>query len=125
MNDAIYVTRFASPRRPIRTHVGRWRWSVADGMTGPTIAAGIALTEQGAYRRIEDVLRRCQNESERLRAICAELRATSGVQVEASFDERHRLCVRPLCPCTDREHRAVMAAFFPVDPAVRWEVADA
>lgn len=59
-------------------------------------------------------------EQERLDEICTLLLAEAGLQVEASYDERHRICVRATCPCSDRDHRRVMAAFLAVASSVRW-----
>lgn len=54
----IYYTRFEAPGyRRIRR--GWWAWWIRDGMTGPILAEGHALTERGALRAIERTTRRC------------------------------------------------------------------
>lgn len=61
-------------------------------------------------------------EQDRLDEICEQLLADAGLQVEAHYDARHRLCVHPVCPCSDRDHRRVMAVFLAVASPVLWEV---
>lgn len=36
---------------PRRRHLGRWEWRVTDGMAGPTIDTGTAITARGAWRQ--------------------------------------------------------------------------
>lgn len=54
----VYCYRHGAPfYRQVRPW--RWVWQVRDGMTGPVLAEGRTLTERGAHRAIERVLRRC------------------------------------------------------------------
>jgi hypothetical protein len=39
----------------------------------------------------------------------------------ARLDEQDRVCVRPLCACSDVDHRRVMRAFLTITRTVRWE----
>lgn len=120
--EPIYYVHFPHTPLPVRVRPGHCKWVITDGMTGPVLACGTALTWGGALRaRIRAELR-CRPEQERLDAICERLLVDAGLRVEAHFDERHRLCVHPLCPCSDRDHRRTVLAFAGVGP-VRWEVA--
>jgi hypothetical protein len=47
-----------------------------------------------------------------------------GIDVSAEVDAQGRVCVHPLCACSDRDHRRVMAAFLAIAGVVRWEVAE-
>lgn len=54
----LYCVTFGAPSYH-RARLGRWDWAVRDGMTGPTLAQGHTLTERGAHRAIERIVRRC------------------------------------------------------------------
>jgi hypothetical protein len=44
-----------------------------------------------------------------------------GLPVVARLDEQDRMCVRPLCACSDVDHRRVMRAFLTITRTMRWE----
>jgi hypothetical protein len=44
-----------------------------------------------------------------------------GLPVVARLDDQDRVCVRPLCACSDVDHRRVMRAFLAITHTVRWE----
>ncbi|GAA2681875.1 hypothetical protein [Actinoplanes palleronii] len=47
----IYYLDFLHTPMPRRVRFGHWTWVIRDGMTGPVIAAGTALTERAALRQ--------------------------------------------------------------------------
>ena len=107
-----------------RVRLGRWTWTITDGMTGPTLASGTAWTARAAMRRRLWAEARCHRRTPQhdLEEIVQQLHA-EGIDVEAHFDDRQRVCVRPACACSDRDHRRVMAAFLAIASPVLWEVA--
>jgi hypothetical protein len=114
-----YYASFVHTPMPVRVRRGRWSWMVQDGMTGPTLASGTALTERAALRARIRAEVDCRPEQERLDDICARLLA-EGLPVEARYDERHRVCVTAACACSDVDHRRVMLAFARVIGPVVW-----
>ena len=106
----LYYAAFVHTPMPVRVRPGRWRWLIQDSMTGPTLASGYALTEAGALRARLRAEVSCRPEQERLDEICRDL-LDEGLPVAARYDDRHRVCVTPACPCTPAEHRRVMLAF--------------
>jgi|SRR5690349_19351682 hypothetical protein len=127
MKPPVYYDNFAYTPMPRRIRFGRWAWVITDGRTGPTLIAGRARTERAALRQRIHAELRCRPESERpeaereqlrLDAICERLHA-AGIDVEARYDERHRVCVRPCCEVSTRDEVRMLAAFLAVTPDVR------
>lgn len=101
----------------------RWSWEVTDGIGGPLLAHGYRLTQRGAEKVAAKHAATCERwEDAQLAAIVARLH-DDGIDVEARYDDRRRVCVRPTCACSDVDHRRVMLAFVSVVGPVRWEVA--
>src|SRR6478736_2262016 len=63
--EPIYFAAFPHTPMPRRVRPGCWHWQITDGMTGPTLAEGTALTERAALRRRIHAELRCRPESER------------------------------------------------------------
>jgi hypothetical protein len=59
MTAPIFYCRFAAPGSR-RVRPGRWAWWITDGLTGPVLREGWALTEFGAHHAINRALQRCQ-----------------------------------------------------------------
>lgn len=123
--------RQACPHRS-RLRLGRWHWWITDGETGPELAHGIARTEWGCNRRIEQALDRCcpfqvvrighpplhpLTPVEAL-AICDDL-AAEGIQVRLNAGREVELC--PLAELdTWQRVRAVRVVQAVTDAPVRW-----
>jgi hypothetical protein len=127
----IYYANFAHTPMPRRERLGLWSWVITDGMTGPILAYGTAQTERAALRARLHAEMRCRPESERpesereqlrLDAICARLHE-QGIEVEARYDEQHRVCVHPCCEVTTADEVRVLREFLAITSSVRWEVA--
>lgn len=56
----IYYADFAHAPMPRRIRLGRWTWTITDGMAGRIIASGTTLTEAGALRARIHAEVRCQ-----------------------------------------------------------------
>lgn len=103
----------------------RWAWYVTDGIGGPLLLSGHRLTKRAAQRAAARAAATCVSWESALTAQLAEVVArlhADGIDVTARLD-RGRVCVRPCCPCSDRDHRRAMAAFLAVTSTVAWEVA--
>lgn len=110
---------------PRRIRPGRWAWTVGDGWLC-TLGEGVTVTRWGAYRardRFAETCRELTPEEKAFRdaldAVCERLHA-DGIDVSAEVDERGRVCVRPLCACSDVDHRRVLLAFCRIVGPVRW-----
>lgn len=114
-------SRFAHPH-VWRTGLLRWDWEITDGLGGRVLDSGHAWTRVGAD--IESITAQIACEPSlalRLEQITDRL-GREGIPVVARLDEQERVCVRPTCPCSDRDHRRVMKAFAAQVGPVRWEV---
>lgn len=49
--EPIYYIDFVHTPMPRRIRLGRWTWTITDGMTGPVLATGTAWTKGAAMRR--------------------------------------------------------------------------
>jgi hypothetical protein len=113
-------TRFPATH-PFRLGAFRWAWEVTDGYTGPVLATGTTRTRRGAQIAASFAAAGCEPAlSLRLQWIADRLRR-EGLPVVARLDEQDRVCVRPLCACSDVDHRRVMRAFLTITRTVRWE----
>jgi hypothetical protein len=56
----LYFSAFAAPHRR-RARLGRWAWSITDGLTGPELVSGTARTEWGCLVRLGRALQRCKS----------------------------------------------------------------
>ncbi|GGN40367.1 hypothetical protein FHR83_007054 [Actinoplanes campanulatus] len=102
----------------------RWAWQVGDGPLH-VLGEGLTWTRWGAMRARDRFAATCRTPQqallEDLAAVCEQLHR-AGIDVSAEVDERGRVCVHPLCPCSDVDHRRVLLAFCRVVGPVRWEV---
>jgi hypothetical protein len=113
-------TRFPATH-PFRLGLLRWAWEVTDGYTGPVLATGTTRTRRGAQIAASFAAAGCEPAlSLRLQWVADRLRR-EGLPVVARLDEQDRVCVRPLCACSDKDHRRVMRAFLAITRTVRWE----
>jgi hypothetical protein len=104
-----------------RTGFARWAWEVTDGLVGPLLASGTTWTRGGA--EVDGALAAAGCEpclALQMERVADRLRR-EGLPVVARLDEQDRVCVRPLCACSDVDHRRVMRAFLAITRTVRWE----
>jgi hypothetical protein len=101
----------------------RWAWEVTDGIGGKLLLSGHALTQSAAEREAANAAGRCEEAIESRLARVQDLFARDGLRFDVSIDEQGRVCVRPECPCSDRDHRRVLLAFCRVVGPVRYETA--
>jgi hypothetical protein len=125
--SALTYTRFPSPQSR-RIHLGRWVWAITDGLTGPAIISGRAISEWGALRKIERAVGRCEQRvdcdarhpltrSEALQ-ICACL-AVEGIRITIKLSEA--VDVYAVGPVDTRQEVAALGAVLArTDAPVRW-----
>lgn len=107
---------------PTGGHLGHRTWEVTDGTGGPLLASGWSWTKRCARHAAAEAAASCEEAIEsRLERVRTRL-AADGLRVTVRLDEQGRVCVHPLCACSDRDHRRVMRAFFAITSAVLWEV---
>lgn len=109
-----------------RTGLFHVEWEITDGIGGPVLESGHRRTRASADLDAGMAQALCKPHpalvlEQRLAPIVARL-DREGLRVKVSVDERLRVCVRPLCPCSDRDHRHVMQEFARIASSVRWEV---
>lgn len=131
--NPIYICRFGAPgRRQIRP--GHWSWWITDGLTGPVIAEGTAVSESSALRQLDRALARCEFPPGDVRCgrpvlhplsaseaclICAML-AAARVPVDIALSGT-TVVVTPLAELTtEQEVRALRAICAETDAPVRW-----
>lgn len=104
--------------------LGHRTWEVTDGIGGPLLLSGWALTRAAAERAAADAAATCVPWTPQcdLDAIVERLHA-EGLDVEAHYDDQSRVRVRPLCACSTWDEVRVLRAFLALTSAVRWEVA--
>ncbi|GAA2696347.1 hypothetical protein [Actinoplanes palleronii] len=114
--------RRAPHRHVWQTRLGRWEWEVTDGIGGLVLAAGSTWTRAGAQidSGIAQVL--CVPSLELRLEWAADRLRREGLPVTVRQDEQGRVCVTPLCACSDAGHRHVMQEFARIVGSVRWEV---
>lgn len=116
-----------------RDRFGRWLWSITDGMTGPTLIAGTALTQWGAHRKLNKAAKCCQRRQWVTRddrpvlhplslveatAICDDL-ACEGIRIVIRLGDVVRVC--PAAPVTTRQEVHALTAVKDVtDATVIW-----
>jgi hypothetical protein len=106
---------------PVRIGV-RWAWQVGDGRL-IRLGSGTALTLRTAMRARDRFAATCRTPKaallEDLAEVCERLHQ-DGIDVSAEVDERGRVCVRPACACSDKDHRRIMREFCAIVGPVRW-----
>lgn len=105
---------------PAGGHLGHRTWEVTDGIGGPVLASGWAFTRRGAGRAASAAAGRCEEAIESRLGRLRDRFARDGLRLDVSVDDRGRVCVRPRCVCSDRDHRRVLLAFCRVVGPVLW-----
>jgi hypothetical protein len=102
-----------------------WEWQVTDGIGGTLLASGHRRTRRAALSDAMLAAAECRPWTPQgqlladLDVVVERLHA-AGIDVSAEVDERGRVCVRPLCACSDVDHRRVLLAFCRIVGPVRW-----
>jgi hypothetical protein len=104
-----------------RAGLFRWDWEVTDGLTGPLLKSGTAWTRGGAEVEAALAAGACEPCLRLRLELVADRLGREGLPVVVRVDEQDRVCVRPLCACSDKDHRRVMRAFLAITRTVRWE----
>lgn len=103
----------------------RWAWEVTDGWAGPILIdgrgkplAGHRWTKGGAQLDAAIAAGLCKPSprlvlEQRLTSVVARL-DRADLRVEFRIDERDRVCVRPLCPCSTRDRVLIAREFLAV-----------
>jgi hypothetical protein len=105
-----------------------WEWQVTDGIGGLLLASGHRRTRRAALQgaMLAAVSCRPWTPQGQLLAdldVVVERLHADGIDVSAEVDERGRVCVHPLCPCTGRQRWQAMQAFcLTLHQPIRWEV---
>jgi hypothetical protein len=102
-----------------------WEWQVTDGIGGLLLASGHRRTRRAALQgaMLATVSCRPWTPQGQLLAdldVVVERLHAAGIDVSAEVDERGRVCVRPACACSDRDHRRIMREFCAIVGPVRW-----
>ena len=125
----LLYTTFASPSRR-RERLGRWTWTITDGLTGPVLLSGTARTAWGASRRIERALSRCCPARPGPKRPLSPTAATSlterlhadGIPVTVCAGDCVEVCAD--CPVTtEQEVAALTAVLAATDQRVKWREA--
>jgi hypothetical protein len=105
-----------------------WEWQVTDGIGGTLLASGHRRTRRAALSDAMLAAAECRPWTPQgqlladLDQVVERLHA-DGIDVSAEVDERGRVCVHPLCPCTGRQRWRAMQAFcLTIHEPIRWEV---
>jgi hypothetical protein len=105
-----------------------WEWQVTDGIGGRLLASGHRRTRRAALSDAMLAAAECRPWTPQgqlladLDVVVERLHA-DGIDVSAEVDERGRVCVHPLCPCTGRQRWQAMQAFcLTLHEPIRWEV---
>jgi hypothetical protein len=121
--------RLFAHRHVWQTRIGRWDWEITDGIGGRVLddddkpLAGHTWTHVGADIDSIAAQAKCGPSRELRLEQAADRLRREGLPVLVRIDEQDRVCVRPLCACSDADHRHVMQELARIAASVRWEVA--